>query len=83
MADPHADTAHDYVHGEMEISAQNTMFDLFIAMTKWTSLGVSALLVFLVVWFGVGAGFVAAFISAAVLTAVGIVALRSKKSAEH
>ena len=83
MADSHADTAHDHVHGEMEISAQNHMFELFIAMTKWCSLAVGALLVFLVVWFAVGAGFIAAAISAAVLTAIGIVVLRKKKTEAH
>ncbi|WP_292051015.1 MULTISPECIES: aa3-type cytochrome c oxidase subunit IV [unclassified Brevundimonas] len=83
MADSHAETAHDHVKGEMEISAQNHMFELFIAMTKWCSLGVSALLVLLVVWFAVGAGFIPAFISAAVVTAVGIFALRGKKEAAH
>lgn len=83
MADSHAETAHDHVHGEMEISAQQSMFQLFIAMTKWTSLGVSALLVLLVVWFAVGAGFIAGFVSAAVVTAIGIFALRGKKTAEH
>lgn len=83
MADSHAETAHDHVHGEMEISAQKHMFELFISMTKWCSLGVSALLVLLVVWFAVGAGFIAGFISAAVVTAIGILVLRDKKTAEH
>ena len=83
MADSHADTAHDHVHGEMEISAQKHMFELFIAMTKWCSLAISALLVLLVVWFAVGAGFVAGFIEAAVVTVVGVVMLRDKKTAVH
>lgn len=83
MADSHAETAHDHAHGEMEISAQKHMFELFIAMTKWCSLGISALLVLLVVWFAVGAGFIAAAISAVVVTAVGIFMLRGKKTAEH
>lgn len=83
MADQHAETAHDHVHGQMEISAQVTMFDLFIEMTKWCSLGVAALVVFLVVWFAVGAGFLPALISAVVLTVIGVVALRKKKDAAH
>lgn len=83
MADSHAETAHDHVHGEMEISAQKSMFELFIALTKWCSLGLSAVLVLLVVWFAVGAGFIAGAISAVVVTVVGVVLLRGKKSADH
>ena len=83
MADSHAETAHDHVHGEMEISAQKHMFELFIAMTKWCSLAISAVLVLLVVWFAVGAGFIAGAISAVVVAAAGVFLLRGKKSEEH
>ena len=83
MADQHAETAHDYIHGEMEISAQSSMYELFMSMTKWCSLAMAALMVLLVLWFAVGAGFITAAVSAAVVTAVGIFALRGKKTEEH
>ncbi|MEG1452644.1 aa3-type cytochrome c oxidase subunit IV [Brevundimonas sp.] len=83
MAEQHAETAHDYVHGQMEVSAQASMFNLFVSMTKWCSLAMAALLVLLVLWFAVGAGFITGFISAAVVTAIGIFVLRGKKSEEH
>lgn len=83
MADSHAETAHDHAHGEMEVSAQNQMFELFIKMTKWCSLAISVTVVFLVVWFAVGAGFIPAFISAVVLTVAGIFLLKSKPADAH
>lgn len=83
MADSHAEIAHDHVPGEMEISAQSQTFDLFITLTKWSSLGLAVLLLFLTVWFAVGAGFIAAFVPSVVLAVVGIVVLRSKPAAEH
>lgn len=83
MADSHAETAHDHVHGEMEISAQKHMFDLFIAMTKWCSLAMSVVVVFFTVWLAVGAGFFAGLVSAVVLTVAGIFMLRGKKTEAH
>lgn len=83
MADHHAETAHDHVHGQMEISAQTSMYELFMSMTKWCSLAMAALILMLVVWFAVGAGFIAGAVSAIVVTAIGIVLLRGKKSEEH
>lgn len=78
MADSHADTDHEYVHGEMEISAQVSMYELFIGMVKWGTLSVSALIVFLTVWFALGAGFIAAAGSAIVLSVAGYFILRGK-----
>lgn len=83
MAEQHAETAYDHVHGQMEIAAQESMFKLFISMTKWCSLAMAALILMLTVWFAVGAGFIAGALSAIVVTAVGIVLWRDKKTAEH
>ena len=78
MADTHADTENDYVHGEMEVSAQVSMYELFIGMVKWGTLSMAALVLFLTVWFAVGAGFIPALISAVVLSVAGVVVLRGK-----
>lgn len=83
MADSHADHAHDYVSGEMDISAHKQMYSLFVKMVKWGSLGVSALILFLTLWFAVGTGFIAATIATVVLTVAGIVMLRDGKAAAH
>jgi hypothetical protein len=79
MADPHA---HDhYVRGSMEISEQKSTYDLFMALSKYGSLAIVALLTFLTIGFmydgsllvGAGAGIV--------LLVAGIFFLRSPKKA--
>ena len=83
MADPHhASDAHDdYVRGSQEISEQASTFSLFMGLAKWGSLLTAVTLVFLVLWFQPGGSFVAGAISAFVVLAVGVFALRSKKKA--
>lgn len=84
MADHHADVAaHDHIHGQMEISEQARTWAVFKVLAKWATFGVSMLLVFLVLWFCVGTGFIGAFVSAAAATAIGIVALKSKPEPAH
>ncbi|MGO4409472.1 MULTISPECIES: aa3-type cytochrome c oxidase subunit IV [unclassified Brevundimonas] len=79
MADQHADNAeHAYVHGSMEISEQVSTWHLFQFLAKWGSLLMAAVLLFLTVWFAVGAGFIAGAISAVALFVAGFFALRSK-----
>ena len=75
--------ASEYHRGDMDISEQVATFNLFNGMTKWGSLALAAMMVLLVVWFCTPAGFVAGFISAAVLTVLGVVFLREKPSADH
>jgi hypothetical protein len=52
-----------------------------MAMTKWGSLAVAALLAFLVLWLCAGAGFMGGFLTAAVMVALGVVLLRDKPEA--
>lgn len=82
MADLHDTAAHDHVHGQMEITEQAATWDLFMFMTKWGSLATAAIVLFLTVWFAVGAGFLAAAISAGALSVIGFFALKSKP-AQH
>ena len=81
MADQHAEATAPHVHGEMNISEQAWTWSLFMGLTKWLSLAMAVLILFLTVWFGVGAGFVPAFISAAVMAVVGFLVLKNKVSA--
>jgi multisubunit Na+/H+ antiporter MnhB subunit len=88
MAEPHnpataeADAdARAYVHGEMAINEQASTFSLFMGMTKWGSLAVAVLLVFLVLWFHPGGSFIAGLIGAVVLSVVGWFALKSRPAA--
>ena len=81
MADPHHADAHDdYVRGSQEISEQESTFDLFMGLAKWGSLLIGVSVLFLVMWFQPGGSFIAGAISGVVLLAVGIFALRKKKS---
>ena len=75
--------ASEYHRGDMDISEQVATFNLFNGMTKWGSLSIAALMVLLVVWFCTPAGFLAGFISAAVLTVLGVLFLREKPDAAH
>ena len=75
--------ASEYHRGDMDISEQVATFNLFNGMTKWGSLSLAALMVLLVVWFCTPAGFLAGFISAAVLTVLGVVFLREKPESAH
>ena len=80
MAD---DAAHDYHHGDMQITEQVATFHLFNGLTKWGSLAIAVLLVTLVLWFCTDAGFFPGVVSGIVLLAVGIFFLRSKPEQAH
>jgi hypothetical protein len=67
----------------MDIQEQESTFQLVMGITKWGSLVLAALLLFLVLWFCTPAGFVSGFVSGAVLLGLGIVLLRSKPEAAH
>lgn len=75
--------ASEYHRGEMDISEQVATFNLFNGMTKWGSLGLAALLALLVLWFCTPAGFLAGFVTAIVVTVIGIVVLREKPGSDH
>ena len=77
------EAAHEYHTGDMDIGEQVSTFEAFGKMVKWGSLAIAALLVMLVLWFCVPAGFFAGFGAAIVLLAVGIFFLREKPAAGH
>ncbi len=78
-----AGQASDYHRGEMDIHEQVSTFHLVMGITKWGSLVLAALLLTLVLWFCTSAGFLGAFISGAVVMALGIVLLRERGDAAH
>jgi thiamine transporter ThiT len=77
------DAAHEYHQGDQDISEQRATFELFGKLIKWGSLSVAVLLITLVLWFCVGAGFFAGAISGLVVLAVGIYFLRSRPAESH
>jgi hypothetical protein len=78
-----SDAVHDYNTGDQDIREQVATFDAFGKMVKWGSLTLAALLLMLVLWFCVGAGFLAGFGAAVVLAIIGIFFLRSKPDTGH
>ena len=78
-----AEPSHDYHRGEMDIHEQQATFDGFNLMTKWGSLILAVGTLFFTLGFCTEAGFIGAFISAAVVAVIGTLVLRDKKSAAH
>jgi len=71
-----AGPASDYHRGDMDIHEQVATFRLIMNITKWGSLVIAAGLLFLVMWFCTGAGFLAGLISAIVVFVLGSLLLR-------
>jgi hypothetical protein len=78
-----SEAVHDYTQGDQDISEQLATFSLVGKMIKWGSLAVAVLLVMLVLWFCVQAGFLAGAGAGVVLAVAGGFFLRSKPAAAH
>lgn len=77
------DHTSDYHRGEMDITEQTATFHMFNGLTKWGSLVVAVLVLMLVLWFSVKAGFLGGLMPGVVLLALGIFFLRDKPSDGH
>jgi hypothetical protein len=71
-----------FQRGGMDTQEQRSTWSLFMGLTKWGALFVAVLVLFLVVWFCVGAGLGAAFVTALITTVLGV-AFLGKKPAKH
>ncbi|GLS01477.1 hypothetical protein GCM10007859_14920 [Brevundimonas denitrificans] len=80
MADPHH-ASDTYVRGSQEISEQESTFSAFLGLSKWGSLILAALVLFLTLWFQPGGSFITAAISAFVLLVAGYFFLKSSPKA--
>ena len=78
-----AGQASDYHRGDQDIHEQVSTFHLVMNITKWGSLTLASLLLFLVLRFCTPAGFVTGLISGGVIAAIGFIVLRSKPDADH
>lgn len=67
--------------GKMNIQEQVATFALFNALTKWGSLFVGALVLFLTLWFCTTWGFIGAFVTTAIVVALGVFFLRDGAAA--
>jgi len=78
MADPHH-ASDSYVRGSQEISEQESTFTAFMGLTKWGSLIIAVLLVFLTLWFQPGGSLMTGLITAVVMAVGGFFFLKSGK----
>ena len=78
-----AGQSSDYHRGDQDIHEQVSTFHLVMNITKWGSLTLAALLLFLVLWFCTPAGFVTGLISGGVVAVLGFIVLRSKPADGH
>lgn len=78
MADSHH-ASDSYDRGSQEISEQESTFSAFMGMSKWGSLIIAVLLVFLTLWFQPGGSLMTALITAVVLSVGGYFMLKSPK----
>lgn len=75
--------AGDYHRGEMDIHEQAATYDAFGKMTKWGSLAVAVLLLFITLLFCTPTGFIGSAIASVVLLALGVVLLKEKPAKGH
>ena len=73
-----ADAADDHHHGEMDIHEQVHTYRAFLDITKWFCLVLAVTLVFFIMLFSTGVGFLGSAASAFILLVIGVVALSSK-----
>lgn len=73
-----ANPPSDYHRGEMDIQEQASTYDAVMAMTKWGSLALVSVLLFVILWFCTETGFLGSAVWAGVVTVLGVLALRGK-----
>jgi energy-converting hydrogenase Eha subunit B len=67
--------------GDMDIREQRSTWEFFMGLTKWGSLFVAVLVLFLTLWFCADAGFFGALVASVIATAAGVALLRKRDHA--
>lgn len=80
---PYDTDGGDYHRGDMDIAEQRSTYDVFMGLTKWSSLAIAALILFLTITFATAAGWFTALIATVVLVALGVFFLRDKRTDAH
>ena len=70
--------ASEYHRGEMDIAEQTSTFHLVMGMTKWGSLALTSVLLFVILWFCTGTGFLGSLVTGVVVAILGALVLRDK-----
>jgi hypothetical protein len=73
----------DHTPGAMDIREQQATFHVFMALTKWGSLYLAAILMWLTIWFCTDAGFVPGLVSFLVIAVLGTLLLKEKPNRSH
>jgi len=68
----------DYTRGEMIIEEHEKTYSGFLKLTKWGSLYLAGILLFLVLWFCTGAGFLGGLVTGVVVLVLGTLVLSEK-----
>ena len=75
--------AGDYHRGEMDMHEQAASYAAFGKLTKWGSLAVAVLLLFITLLFCTPAGFIGSAIASVVLLVAGVLLLKEKPGSSH
>jgi len=78
-----AGKATQYHRGDQDIREQVATFHLIMNITKWGALLIATFLVFSILWFCTGAGFLSGLIAGGVVLILGAIFLRRGGAAEH
>ena len=78
-----ADNDVEFHHGEMNASTQVADYKVFLNFAKWSSLGLAVVILMLVMWFCIGAGFFSGLVPGLILLALGIFMMRAKPAQIH
>jgi hypothetical protein len=71
-----------YHRGDMDVREQRSTYDFFMGLTKWGSLAVAALLLFLTLAFCTPTGMGGALVAAFIALALGAWVLRKRQQGE-
>jgi hypothetical protein len=77
------EAAHEYHSGDQDVSEQVATFSAFGKLMKWGSLTIAVLLLTLILWFVLNAGFFGGLVPGVLVAAVGVYFLRSKPQPAH
>jgi hypothetical protein len=74
--------AATYHHGDMDVREQRSTYEFFMGLTKWGSLAVAALVLFLTLAFCTPTGVGGAVVISIIVLALGGFALRNRQKSD-
>lgn len=71
-----AKQASEFHRGEMDVHEQVKTYEFVMGLTKWGSLTLASVLLFLTLWFCTPTGFLGALVTGVVVAVIGFLVLR-------